>query len=149
MESFRLIFLTLSVFIFNSCDLKEVKSVSEEIVDGVDSTQTQITNTNTTPEDFDVFFERFHADSSFQMSRLRFPIRGTDEFAREWSPENWVLLKGKIFDVNTAMFNVDFKETDTEFTQKIWINGSGFMTECKFEVIDGKWFLVYRLEFNS
>ncbi len=149
MKLFRLTLLTLSVFIFNKCDFKKVKSDSQVIADKADSTQAKTTDTNTTPEDFDVFYERFHIDSSFQMSRLRFPLKGTDEFAKEWTPKNWALLKGKIFDVDTAMFKVDFKKTDTEFMQKAWINSSGFMTECKFELIEGKWYLVYRLEFNS
>ena len=108
-----------------------------------------ITSKTKKPEDFDQFYDRFHKDSSFQVSRLKFPLGGQNQFGKPWTTSNWHLLKGKIYDVDKSKFKVDFKKTSTDFYQRVWLDASGFSSESRFKLIDGKWFLVYELEQNN
>lgn len=108
-------------------------------------------NTNSNTEDFDQFYAKFHNDSTFQMSRIRFPLEGkkSDGFDKQnWSEKNWDILKTKIFDVDTTEFKIEFKKTDTEFFQKCYIPNSGFKNEYRFELLNKKWYLVYALDAN-
>ncbi len=104
---------------------------------------------NNSGEDFDKFYERFHEDSVFQVSRLKFPIGGMSIKGFEktqWTRDNLPLLKTKIYDVDTTQYKVTFKKTEKMFTQKVWIENSEFSSEFRFELIDKKWYLVYVLD---
>jgi hypothetical protein len=100
-------------------------------------------------EDFDMFYERFHKDSVFQVSRLKFPLGGMSVKGSQkiqWTRDNLPLLKTKIYDVDTTKYKVIFKKTEKTFTQRVWIDFSEFSSEYKFELIDKKWYLVYVLD---
>jgi hypothetical protein len=100
-------------------------------------------------EDFDKFYERFHKDSVFQVSRLKFPLGGMSIKGGEkilWTKDNMPLLKTKIYDVDTTQYKVTFRKTEKTFTQKVWIENSEFSSEFKFELINKKWYLVYVLD---
>ena len=102
-------------------------------------------------ENFDSFYEKFHRDSIFQLSRIKFPIEGKkiQEFKKEgWSSKNWEVLRSKISDVDTTKFKVSAIKTDSTFIEKCYIPNSGFYTEYRFKLIDGKWNLVYALDQN-
>ncbi|MDD2278947.1 MAG: hypothetical protein PHD06_08995 [Bacteroidales bacterium] len=102
-------------------------------------------------EDFNRFYSQFHSDSTFQLSRIHFPIEGMiiDGFGeRPWSKENWTLLTIPVFEVDTTRFEVDFIKGEKTFTQKSWIENSGFAAEYRFELRKRKWNLVYALEQN-
>ena len=102
-------------------------------------------------ENFDEFYNKFHSDSTFQKSRIKFPLKGQkvdSEGTHSWSKTNWVLMKVKIYDVDTATYKVDYHQLEKVFTQKIWLEDSGFSSEYRFELIDRKWYLVYALENN-
>ncbi|MBU0473244.1 MAG: DUF4348 domain-containing protein [Bacteroidetes bacterium] len=106
---------------------------------------------NSSSENFDEFYNKFHSDSLFQLSRVKFPlggksIQGVDQ--SEWTKDNWQMMKAKIYDVDTSEYKVFYKKTENEFIQKIWIEDSGFNLEYRFELIDNKWFLVYTLDQN-
>ncbi len=102
-------------------------------------------------EDFNSFYNRFHVDSVFQMSRIKFPLRGmyADRNGEtKWDKKNWLLIKTKIYDVDQRRYKVYFKKTKNAFIQKVWIDNSGFRSECGFALIDKKWYLIYALEQN-
>ncbi len=102
-------------------------------------------------EDFDKFYDRFHVDSAFQMSRIKFPLKGASNNLDEstpWTSQNWQMLRTRIYDVDKNQYKVKYSKTETSFTQKVWIEGAGFCNECRFELIDGKWFLVYMSDEN-
>lgn len=112
-------------------------------------------NNLTTDEDekFAVFNLKFHSDSLFQMSRIKFPIGGKKidgwETREVWSTKNWEMLKSPVSGKN------EFKEyqhnviySDTLVTEKYWIENSGFSTEVRFRIVDGKWFLIYFNDVN-
>lgn len=102
-------------------------------------------------ENFDEFYGKFHTDSTFQLSRTNFPLKGkkidsTGE--QNWSKENWSMLTIPVYDVDTAVFKVRYEHSNMVFSQKSWIENSGFSVEHRFELIKRKWFLVYALEVN-
>ena len=110
-----------------------------------------INNKEVTIENFDKFYDKFHIDSLFQMSRIKFPLEGyqfDSEGKTNWSKTNWITLKTKIYDIDTTEYKIEFKKTDKSFSEKFWVENSGFWSEYKFEVINGKWYLVYAVEQN-
>jgi hypothetical protein len=111
--------------------------------------QLKISASDSLTENFDEFYNRFHSDSLFQMSRIKFPLQGGSAEDVEWTKENWNVLKTKIYDVDTSKFKIKYKRTDKKFTEKFWIENSGYWSEYRFEVIGGKWFLVYALYSND
>lgn len=87
------------------------------------------------------------------MSRIKFPIGGKKidgwETKEVWSTKNWEMLKSPVSRKN------EFKEyqhnliySDTLVTEKYWIRDSGFSTEVRVRIVDGKWFLVYFNDVN-
>jgi hypothetical protein len=102
-------------------------------------------------ENFDQFYNRFHTDSLFQLSRIKHPLQGKLVDGTEsgkWTKENWMLMKTRIYDIDTTQFKTSYQKTDVSFVQKVWIENSGFSSECRFEVLDGKWYLTYVLDQN-
>lgn len=102
-------------------------------------------------EDFDAFYEKFHADTDFQMERIIFPLEGKSVDAdgeREWTPSNWIPMKVEIYDVDTDKYKTSYNKTENTFTQKFWLPGTGFSAEYRFEKRNGKWFLVYASDTN-
>lgn len=108
---------------------------------------------STHDEAFTEFNQKFHTDSLFQMSRIKFPIGGNKvdgwEKRETWDLKNWEMLKSPVSKKNA------FKEyqhqasfSDTLVTEKYWIQDSGFSTEVRFKKADGKWFLVYFNDVN-
>lgn len=103
-------------------------------------------------EDFDKFYDRFHADSAFQMSRIKFPLKGgyhTLDNSTKWTAQNWSLMTTRIYDVDKEKCRTTYSKTENSFTQKVWIDSAGLYTECRFELVDGKWFLVYMNDENK
>jgi len=108
-----------------------------------------ITNELKSVENFDKFYDRFHSDSSFQITRIKIPLKGLrfdGEKEIKWSKDTLPFLSTKIYDVDTTEYKVSFKKTETEFKEKVWIENSGFWCEYKFELIDNKWYLVSAVE---
>ena len=113
-----------------------------------------ISNTNKEKiiiEDFDKFYDKFHKDSIFQMSRIIFPLDGIKveyDGEKKWSKKNWTTLKTKIYDVDTTEFKIEYKKTNDSFYQKFWIEDSGFWGEYRFGLINNKWYMVFAVEQN-
>ena len=103
-------------------------------------------------ENFDSFYQKFHEDSAFQISRILFPIKGVKfdvmnynpldsnkivEFI--WTKENWDIHK-KITD---STIKIETVKTDTVVKQHIYIENSGFQVERDFKLMSNKWYLFY------
>jgi hypothetical protein len=102
-------------------------------------------------ENFDAFYQRFHTDSAFQYTRLKFPLQGKRVDAdgdHQWTPKSWTPLTKPVFDADTTVFKVEYEQTRNTFTQKSWIDSSGFSVEYRFELLKRKWYLVYAMEVN-
>jgi hypothetical protein len=133
-----IIFVTIILLTFTSCDkfrTQEKKNIS-----------------NSSIENFNSFYDKFHKDSLFQLSRIKFPLKGgpdRGDINEEWTKENWHILKTKIYDVDTTQYKVSYKKLEKSFIEKVWLEDSGFSFEYKFELIDNKWFLVSAFENNN
>lgn len=103
----------------------------------------------TPPEEFPVFYERFHSDSAFQMSRIIFPLQGLRQFGKEeipWTADNWELMRTRIYQVDTTQFKTKIKQKKKYFEQTLWIEGTKFSSKRRFELRGNRWFLVYAYE---
>jgi hypothetical protein len=103
-------------------------------------------------ESFDSFNTKFHTDSSFQISRIPFPIDGqcvNDVENARWSKNNWEFLKTPVaLDTDTTECRHSLVMSDSMVTEKFWIDQSGFKVERRFKLKSGKWFLVYYDDIN-
>jgi hypothetical protein len=103
-------------------------------------------------ENFQEFDKQFHTDSTFQMSRIVFPLTGKyiDGFKKQnWSKKNWQLMHVAVSEkISDKNYEQKTTISDTLITQKIWIKNSGFKFERKFKKIKGKWFLTYCEDIN-
>ena len=103
-------------------------------------------------ENFDSFYDRFHTDSLFQISRVKFPIEGfcvSSDTIAKWSTKNWLMIRTRIYDVDKTQYKVSYNKTDKTCTERVWIENAGLVTECRFELIGGKWWLVYLQDENN
>lgn len=100
-------------------------------------------------EEFDGFYQKFHADTIFQKSRIKYPLQGQkyDGISRtRWTRDDFELITTKVYDVDTTEYKVHYQKSETEFIQKVWIENSGYLSEYKFKLIGNKWFLVSAVE---
>lgn len=130
-----LLLLVASVILITGCGIfgKDKKKETSEI------------------ENFDRFYDKFHRDESFQMSRIDFPIEGKmvdngQEYT--WTKENWMPMKVKIYDIDPADFKTTYDRQPTAFYQKFWTEDAGFFAEYRFELRENKWYLVYAKDVN-
>ena len=102
-------------------------------------------------EDFDSFYDKFHSDSIFQKSRVNQPLKGQKFDGTEvihWTKDNFGLVKKRVYDIDTALYKVNYQKSANEFIQKVWIEDSGYSSEYKFKLIGNKWFLVSVVLYN-
>ncbi|RYZ59351.1 MAG: hypothetical protein EOO14_08520 [Chitinophagaceae bacterium] len=103
-------------------------------------------------ETFEVFNEQFHADSTFQVSRIAFPLEGQqiDAFEeRDWTPQNWQMMKMPVgAPLDTFEYKRNLEKTDSSVTEEIWVEESGFRVERTFKLKDNKWFLTFYNDIN-
>lgn len=110
--------------------------------------------TPTAKEDFDTFYERFLTDSTFQMSRIVFPLPGINALEMEatgdsvyyWTPDNWIMLKQP--ELDPEEFTRNTIVSDTLATDEIYMEDAGFYFKTVYKPIDRKWHLVYMVDSN-
>ena len=107
-------------------------------------------------EKFNVFYEHFHSDSVFQISRIIFPLNGyeinenynpierTDEDFH-WNKSDWKIHR-KIN--GTKDLKITTNQSDNLVVETIFIPNTGFEIVRKFKLINGKWFLIFYGEQN-
>ncbi|MDR0801721.1 hypothetical protein [Fluviicola sp.] len=98
-------------------------------------------------EVFENFYNRFHEDSLFQISRILFPLPGhnidsdynPDEKIEifKWDKNNWDMQK-KILDQN---FKNELRKYNDSIIERIYIENSGFEIVRKFYLHNKKWYL--------
>ncbi len=105
-------------------------------------------------EDFDAFYDRFLTDSTFQMSRIMFPLPGINAMEMEdsgdstyyWTKDNWIMLKKP--DIDPGEFVRKTEVTDTLATDEIYMDNAGFYFKTIYKPIKSKWHLVYMIDSN-
>ncbi len=145
-------FFLFSVIISCNRTTKEVTTISKEEVKPEIKKESTKKSKAVKYENYNTFYNRFHRDSLFQMSRVKFPIGGyfTDTVGEErtWSKTNWIMHRSKIQEADTSIYKVNIESATTVKKEELFIEGGGFKVERKFQRINGKWFLVYYIDEN-
>lgn len=109
------------------------------------------------PTDFQVFYELFHRDSSYQMEHIRFPLEGLPDYADSltiasgqytWEAEDWVMHKRQLAD------DPEFQRVVTMFgdfvvRERFVHKERPLMTERRFEKVQDEWYLIYYAGLNT
>ncbi len=119
---------------------------------GIDQGQTE----DTSLEDFEVFYERFHTDSIFQIEHIQWPLEGlpahSDTLSNparfRWQQENWVLHK-PFNDALTGFSKSLSSMGEGLMVEKIVHEEGGFHMERRFAKIDDEWKLIYYAALNN
>lgn len=99
------------------------------------------------PADFEVFFEQFHQDTAFQMSRISFPIRGkiSNEDGTNsdyvYTKDKWVVHKP--YDDMGGTFQRSYSETLGIITERIETVSAPYRMTRRFAKLGGEWNLIY------
>lgn len=106
-------------------------------------------------EDFDTFYERFLTDSTFQMSRINFPLQGlpanadSTHFATgfNWEAQNWDIHK-KIDYVELG-YQRELQKNSEYLVTETLTSPQGYGVQRRFMVnAKGEWFLIYYAALN-
>ena len=107
------------------------------------------------PPDFVTFYEKFHADSAFQMAHITFPLEGypmspdsatlANHF--RWTADKWVMHRGAMFvdSLYTRRFDMPMK---TVITEVIMQKDRPFGTYRRFLKRDDSWYLIFYSDMN-
>jgi len=132
------------------------------------STQQRLSKTHIN-KSFEEFSKQFYTDSLFQMSRIKFPLKGFhnvevpvtsknavgDSIINGWKKKDWSMLTNKYFQNNesevvientTYLRKIHIKSNTV--TIKTYIEDSGFCDTEKFAFRNGKWYLIYFSSMN-
>lgn len=101
------------------------------------------------PNDFMVFYDQFHADSTFQLSHINFPLSGMNTDSTQnmasvpyiWTKEQW--RPHKKFDERNGTFNRDFTNFNGLVIEHITSNNGQFGMERRFTKLENQWMLIY------
>lgn len=119
---------------------------------------------NPTPEpeydltEFYAFYQKFHRDSAFQMSRIRFPLEGFPNHAGMdstvnrtetfyWESEDWVMHKPIDFEMSEFRRNLVPVTEDLIFERIVHKSGHYGM-ERKWAKLSDGWNLIYYVGMN-
>jgi hypothetical protein len=144
----------LSVILINCVNHKKDESKTNNFI----KSDTKIENN----EDFEKFCNLFFENINFQLSRIKFPLRGnsTDYVFDEnresdiqndtfsivkkkfyWNKKGWVKLNK--FKVNNDKFKIETIREQSKIIQKIKSVDSDFVVILEFEKTQSQWFLTY------
>lgn len=140
----KYIVIVIGILAFSSCR------------QGNNSQQTSMAETAAKFGDFEDFYKRFHWDSTFQMSRINFPLEGLPQDADSatladrdfyWQKEEWVVHKG--FEELKKDFKQEFIPFGDDIITERLIHSSGTVGMIRrFARLDGKWYLIYYAGLN-
>lgn len=120
--------------------------------DHTETSTTEVSVIDTLPKDFVVFFDRFHADSAFQMEHINFPLEGLPAYTGDgdtllteryfWQKADWV--KHKRFTDPGGNFEHWYLVTDERIIEH-WIKmkGTNLHMKRRFAKLDDGWYLIY------
>jgi hypothetical protein len=136
--------MMLFCLILSNCKQKTTDPVTKE----TDTEQA----VDTLPDDFVEFYDRFHSDSAYQVSRILFPLEGlpnsetdTDTVPTErffWQRDEWV-IHNKFMDPS-GQFDHWFEVIDPRLIEH-WVNlkGTNMVIHRRFAKTNDGWYLIY------
>ena len=144
MKQYLLILALL--FAFSSCQNNQKKEVEPG-----DTTAGKVQKTKSITENFNDFYVKFHSDTAFQMTRIRFPIEGNCanyDTVMKWTPKNWGYIRGTVDEIDTTRYNLTFEKKPDVVFEGVYCKECGFSFEARFQRIEGLWYLTYRQDNN-
>jgi len=102
------------------------------------------------PADFEVFYEKFHTDSAYQMEHIIFPLEGHLRLMEnqieiinsiKWEKEDWVMHKP--FNDHGGTFEQKYLMTNNVVVEKISDRSNFFRMERRFAKLGNDWTLIY------
>jgi hypothetical protein len=104
---------------------------------------------NNIPHDFIEFYNNFHADSTFQMSRIVFPLAGLVQegdsiltlVEMQWQKEDWKIHKP--FNNYNGTFERNFINNSGLISETLIGNEGMFSLEKRYSKLAGEWHLIY------
>jgi len=127
-------FLVFFLFVLSACKQKKEPLVLDQ----------------TLPDEFIVFYEKFHSDSLFQINHINFPLEGARKASGnniklmipfKWELTNWLLHKP--FDDHNATFERKYFKVGPVIIEKIQDRNNFFAMERRFSKVQGEWYLIY------
>lgn len=141
-----LVFLTM---FFIQCNKKAVVINSKAKQQIASEKSNKVAVKNYRGENFDKFYTKFHKDSLFQLSRVKFPLKGSQVNAHgttNWSKEKWLMIKAKASEVDKKLYNVKTSFKGDSYFEGVYCKDCPFTFEMEYKLVNGKWFLVYLQE---
>ena len=102
---------------------------------------------------FENFYLKFHTDSQYQISKIKFPLPGFNTYEEGddlsdgqssskyfWAKNKWVLMK--IPDLDNT-YSIKKVKTDSTYDETISIPNSGYYIIRNFKKENGEWYLVF------
>jgi len=103
-------------------------------------------------KDFEAFYNKFITDTVYQLTKVRFPIKGKySDFDGdiEWTKEKWTSIKWDFrIEMNKSDDSISIEQDTNKFFFGSYCRDCGFSFEMEFEKNQNEWFLVYRQENN-
>lgn len=121
---------------------------SQPVSDG-ETTESEV---DTLPNDFVLFFNRFHEDTAYQMNHITFPLAGMppttgtgDTIMQErffWQRANWT--KHKPFNDPGGDFDHWYLVLNERIIEHwIQLKGTNMYMKRRFAKLDDEWYLIY------
>lgn len=108
------------------------------------------------PVDFQVFYELFHRDSSYQMEHIVFPLEGLPDYADPavagekfyWEESAWTLHKP--WDKENSDFRKEIlMPGDRMIVERLFLIDKPLMAERRFAKMGDEWYLIYYAGLNT
>ena len=139
-----LVLFLLAGFVFVACKQKN------ETASGASSPA------QTLPDDFEVFYEKFHQDTAYQLAHIIFPLEGrpalrddmpAPDASFRWQKEDWLFHKP--YDDMGGTFSRSFLSFSDIVTENIEEGTGQFTMTRRFAKMDGDWYLIYYKEMGK
>lgn len=144
-----LIVLVCLVVMFSQCNRKAAPPVDNHPKNKNVNKKEVASPSGKKTEKFELFYDKFHNDSLFQLSRVQFPLKGQQIHLKKsgsWKKENWLMIKARASEIDRNQYNVKILRKDNSYFEGIYCKNCAFSFEMEYELINGKWFLVYLQE---
>ena len=103
-------------------------------------------------QDFEIFYDKFITDPIYQISKVKFPIKGVYadyEGEKEWTKETWPFMKWDLRkEIKNTEDSISIEQSENRLFFGTYCGGCGFSFEMAFDKIENDWFLTYRQENN-
>lgn len=141
--------LVCLVIVFSQCNRKVATTVDSKSKNTAATKKGVVKFSGKKTEKFELFYDKFHNDSLFQISRVQFPLKGQQIHLKRsisWKKENWLMIKARASEIDRSQYNVKIVRKNDSYFEGIYCKSCAFSFEMEYKLVDGKWYLVYLQE---